>query len=39
MVYVGTFALGLGPVFWLLIAEIYPLTVRARAMSVATVAN
>jgi sugar porter (SP) family MFS transporter len=39
MVYVGSFAVGLGPVFWLLIAEIYPLKVRGRAMSVATVAN
>jgi sugar porter (SP) family MFS transporter len=37
--YVGFFAIGLGPVFWLLIAEIYPLRLRGRAMSVATVAN
>jgi sugar porter (SP) family MFS transporter len=37
--YVGSFAIGLGPVFWLLIAEIYPLRVRGLAMSVATVAN
>ena len=34
--YVGFFAIGLGPVFWLLIAEIFPLGVRGRAMSVAT---
>ncbi len=37
--YVGSFAIGLGPVFWLLISEIYPLGVRGLAMSVATVAN
>ena len=39
MIYVGFFAIGLGPVFWLLIAEIYPLQVRGLAMSVATVVN
>lgn len=39
MIYTGSFAVGLGPVFWLIIAEIYPLGVRARAMSVATIAN
>jgi sugar porter (SP) family MFS transporter len=39
MIYTGSFAVGLGPVFWLLIAEIYPLGVRARAMSVATIGN
>jgi len=39
MLYVASFAVGLGPVFWLLISEIYPLKVRAQAMSVATVAN
>lgn len=38
-VYVGSFAIGLGPVFWLLISEIYPLKVRGAAMSIATVAN
>jgi MFS transporter, SP family, galactose:H+ symporter len=37
--YVGFFAIGLGPVFWLLIAEIFPLALRGRAMSLATVAN
>ena len=39
MVFVGSFAVGLGPIFWLLIAEIYPLRVRGLAMSVATTAN
>ena len=39
MVYVGAFAISLGPIFWLLIAEIYPLRVRGLAMGVATTAN
>jgi SP family galactose:H+ symporter-like MFS transporter len=39
MAYTGFFAIGLGPVFWLLISEIYPLRVRGQAMSVATAAN
>jgi len=37
--YVAFFAVGLGPVFWLLIAEIFPLAVRGRAMSLATISN
>jgi MFS transporter, SP family, galactose:H+ symporter len=37
--FVGFFAIGLGPVFWLLISEIFPLDLRGRAMSLATVAN
>jgi SP family galactose:H+ symporter-like MFS transporter len=39
MVYVGSFAVGLGPVFWLMLSEIYPLRMRGRAMSVGTLAN
>jgi len=39
MVYVGSFAVGLGPVFWLILSEIYPLRIRGRAMSVGTVTN
>jgi sugar porter (SP) family MFS transporter len=39
VVYVACFAFGLGPIFWLLISEIYPLAVRGAAMSTATVAN
>ncbi len=38
-VYTGSFAIGLGPVFWLLISEIYPARVRGKAMSIATIAN
>ncbi len=38
-VYTGSFAVGLGPVFWLLISELYPVNVRGRAMSLATIAN
>jgi sugar porter (SP) family MFS transporter len=39
VVYTGSFALGLGPVFWLLISEIYPARIRGKAMSIATMAN
>lgn len=39
MAYVGSFAVGLGPVFWLMLSEIYPLRIRGRAMSVGTAAN
>ncbi|HEY3358380.1 MAG TPA: sugar porter family MFS transporter [Polyangia bacterium] len=39
MVFVACFAISLGPIFWLLIAEIYPLKVRGRAMSLATLTN
>jgi sugar porter (SP) family MFS transporter len=39
LIYTGSFAVGLGPVFWLLISEIYPVEIRGRAMSVATIAN
>ncbi|HEV2635248.1 MAG TPA: MFS transporter [Actinocrinis sp.] len=39
MFFQGSFAIGLGPVFWLLIAEIYPLKVRGTAMGIATIAN
>ncbi len=37
--YVAFFAVGLGPVFWLLIAEIFPLGVRGQAMGLASIAN
>ena len=39
LIYTGSFAVGLGPVFWLMIAEIYPLRIRGQAMSVATIVN
>jgi MFS family permease len=39
LIYTGSFAIGLGPVFWLLIAEIYPLRIRGAAMSFASMAN
>ncbi|WP_433634662.1 sugar porter family MFS transporter [Halomicrococcus sp. NG-SE-24] len=39
MLFVAFFAIGLGPVFWLLISEIYPLSVRGSAMGTVTVAN
>ena len=38
-IYVAFFAIGLGPVFWLLISEIFPLAIRGRGMSAATIAN
>jgi sugar porter (SP) family MFS transporter len=39
VIYVSCFAFGLGPIFWLLISEIYPLRVRGAAMSTVTVMN
>jgi SP family galactose:H+ symporter-like MFS transporter len=39
VLYVASFAIGLGPVFWLIISEIYPLKIRGLAMSTAAVAN
>lgn len=39
MLFVAFFAIGLGPVFWLIISEIYPLSVRGSAMGLVTVAN
>jgi len=37
LAYLAAFDLGLGPIFWLLISEIYPTTIRAQAMSLATI--
>jgi sugar porter (SP) family MFS transporter len=39
LLYIASFAVGLGPVFWLMISEIFPVGVRSKAMSVSTVAN
>jgi sugar porter (SP) family MFS transporter len=39
LIFIASFAIGLGPVFWLMISEIYPVGIRSKAMSVSTVAN
>jgi SP family galactose:H+ symporter-like MFS transporter len=39
VIYVACFAFGLGPIFWLLISEIYPLKNRGVAMSAVTITN
>lgn len=39
MCYVSFFAIGLGPVTWLIISEIYPMGIRGRAMGIAIFAN
>ena len=39
MLYVAAFAISLGPIFWLLNAEIYPLAVRSKAAALGTMAN
>jgi sugar porter (SP) family MFS transporter len=39
ILYIASFAIGLGPIFWLMIAEIFPLRVRSTAMAACTVAN
>lgn len=39
MAYVASFAISLGPIFWLLIAEIYPLKIRGLAEGTAAGAN
>jgi sugar porter (SP) family MFS transporter len=39
LVYILGFAVGLGPVFWLMISEIFPLQMRGPAMAVCTMFN
>ncbi len=39
MLYIGSFAISLGAIFWLLNAEIYPLRVRAKAAGIGTMSN
>ena len=39
MAYVASFAISLGPIFWLLIAEIYPLKIRSSAEGLAATFN
>jgi SP family arabinose:H+ symporter-like MFS transporter len=36
LTFVGSYSLGMGPVTWVLISEIYPLSIRAKAMGVMT---
>jgi SP family galactose:H+ symporter-like MFS transporter len=37
--YIASFAIGLGPIFWLLISDIFPLKIRGQGSSIATMAN
>jgi SP family arabinose:H+ symporter-like MFS transporter len=37
LAYVGSFAVAMGPVVWVVLAEIFPTRIRGRAMAVATV--
>lgn len=39
MVFVSSFAISLGPIFWLLNSEIYPLAVRGKAAAAGTMTN
>jgi MFS family permease len=39
MVYVASFAISLGPIFWLLISEIYPLEIRSSTEGLAATVN
>jgi sugar porter (SP) family MFS transporter len=39
VVFIASFAIGLGPVFWLMISEIFPLNVRSSAMAVCSLVN
>ena len=39
LAFLAFFELGMGPVTWVLIAEIYPLRVRSKAMAIATMVN
>jgi sugar porter (SP) family MFS transporter len=39
LIYIASFAVGLGPVFWLMISEVYPQQVRSIAMSTTTAVN
>jgi len=38
LTFIASFAIGYGPVIWVLLSEIYPTRIRGRAMSVATLA-
>ena len=39
VLFIASFAIGLGPVFWLMISEIFPVGLRSKAMSVCTIVN
>ncbi|MEU0529003.1 sugar porter family MFS transporter [Amycolatopsis tolypomycina] len=39
LLYIASFGIGLGPVFWLMISEIFPLPVRNVAMATCTIGN
>ncbi|MGH3444222.1 MAG: MFS transporter, partial [Nocardioidaceae bacterium] len=39
LVFIMSFAIGLGPVFWLMISEIFPVGSRSKAMSLCTIFN
>ncbi len=39
VLFMAAFAIGLGPVFWLMISEIFPVGARGKAMAVCTIAN
>ncbi len=39
VIYVAGFAIGLGPIFWLLISEIFPTKIRGKATGLATTVN
>lgn len=39
VLFIASFAIGLGPVCWLMISEIFPAGLRSKAMSVCTIVN
>ncbi|WIE80550.1 sugar porter family MFS transporter [Curtobacterium sp. MCSS17_016] len=39
IVYIASYAIGLGPVFWLMISEIFPVGLRSKSMAVSTMVN
>jgi sugar porter (SP) family MFS transporter len=39
LLFIAAFAIGLGPVFWLMISEIFPVGARSKAMAVCTIVN
>eukprot|EP00899_Mesostigma_viride_P016709 jgi/Mesvir1/25039/Mv16978-RA.1 len=39
LIYVGCYQISFGPISWLMVSEIFPLRVRGRALSLATIVN